>query len=76
MKTNKNERVLKLSHDDIQLVIDALSIADKHYSDIFKKLCENVSRGNDEIEVSKFYWNKACTFNALQLNIGDGVYDI
>lgn len=76
MKANKNERILKFSHDEIQLIIDALSIADKHYSDVFKKLCENINRNNDEIEVSKFYWSKACLFNVLGLNICDGAFDV
>jgi len=75
-------RTLKLTHEQIELLTQALGIAESTYTNIHKDIIHKlvISRGNNEgkeqEQIANFYHNKACTFVDLLNDIENSKLDV
>ncbi len=74
-----DKKTLKLSHEEIAYIQQALGIAEKVFADKYKEVMElsNV-RGNNlafENDV-KFIWELSCSFADINLKLMNGEFDI
>lgn len=70
-------RNLKLSHEEIAYIQQALGIAEKVFADKYKEVMElsNVSNLTFENDV-KFIWKLSCSFSDINLKLMNGEFDI
>jgi hypothetical protein len=77
-----NKRHLALTHEEIELIIHALGIAESEYSEIYKKICATANaRGNvrdtEQVKQAKnIYHKQACDFADLNCAIANSEKDI
>lgn len=75
-------RTLQLTHEQIELVTQALGIAEGVYTDIYKDIHHKVirSRGNNESKeqerIAQYYHVKACNFADLLQDISNSKLDV
>ena len=75
-------RNLQLTHEQIELITQALGIAEGVYSDTHKQIINTLirNRGNNECKeqerVASFYHVKACNFADLNLEIINSNLDV
>jgi hypothetical protein len=75
-------RTLKLSDEQIELITQALGIAEKKYSDTHKNIVEDIilNRGNNEgleqKRIASYYYVKSTEMAGLNQDIESGRFDI
>lgn len=79
-------RTLKLNHDQIEILLKSLEIAEKKFTDIYGQIVSEtcISIGKDGLALedsnslnhAKFYHQKSCEFSDLRQIIKDGELDI
>lgn len=74
-------RTLKLSHDQISIILNALGIAEKAFTDIHRQTVElsnvrNNLADKEQKQIGKYYHVKACEFADLNTDIEQGKLDV
>lgn len=67
-------RTIKLSHNDIDLLINSLLIASGEYQKQFEELCKRFP--NEERETNKYWFEKGNKIYDLASDIKDGKLDV
>jgi len=75
------DRTIKLTHEQVATIKEALGIAEKTYSDIFKSICElNQVRNNENAVDNKTiglnYHDKSWMFAELNIDLQKGTLDV
>lgn len=74
MATQPNERTLKLTHEQIELIVSALKMANRELYRTFEELGNKYSYADKE---QKMYWyNLSNQYYDLQVDIGNGNFDV
>ena len=74
-------RTLKLTHEQIELLQQALGIAETQFTNVHNNIVEttiNVRKGistNEQNSHAKFYHDMACIFADLNEDLGAGRFD-
>lgn len=68
------DRTLTLTHEQLQIIQDALSIAELHYNETWQRLCKNATA--EEKKIAKFWFDKSNAFYDLNKDISNGDFDI
>lgn len=66
------DRTLSFTHAQIQLIQDALSIAELHYNETWQRLSKNKA----DAEAAKFWFDKSNNFYDLNSYISNGNFDV
>lgn len=74
-------RTLKLTHDQISIILNALGIAEKAFTDIHRQTVElanvrNNLNDNEQKRIGQYYHVKACEFADLNTDIEQGKFDV
>ena len=76
-------RTIKLTHEQIQLLCQALGIAETQFTNIHKTIVEttvNVRKHygekNEQTNKAKFYHEMACEIADLNIDIEQGKFDV
>lgn len=75
-------RTIKLTHEQIQLLTEALGIAEGVYTDIHKDILHKVvqSRGNEaykeQKQIADYYYVKGCNFADMNVDMKGGKFDV
>lgn len=77
-------RTIKLTHEQIQLLCQALGIAENQFSNIHKTIfentinarCENYGLKQEQTNNANFYHEMACKLADLNIDIQQGVFDV
>lgn len=74
-------RQLQLTHDQISIILNALGIAEKAFTDIHKQTVELANVRNnlsdkEQKQIGKYYHVKACEFADINTSIEQGQFDV
>jgi len=76
-------RTIKLTHEQIELLCQALGMAEKQFTDIHKTIVENTvnvrkhsGTKNEQSSKAKFYHEMACKIAELNIDIEQGNFDV
>ena len=78
----ETKRTIELSEEQINLIKQALGIAELKFSNIQKEIIEDtitvrgVDSTSEQVKVSNYYHDKACEFAVLNIALGHNRLDV